>query len=142
MSTSTPPATRPIITATDAYDGLLKQIEQGKVVLFLGSGSSRLCRRPDGKTGLTGDELASEILNELAGGDPGFKASLMQAAEYYTWTHPDGRGGLDEFLRERLEGLQPTMGHYLAASFPWKAVVTTNYNQVVEDTWHEAHGSG
>jgi hypothetical protein len=118
---------------------VLDQITSGHAILFLGAGSSRLCRRPDGKAGLTGKDLAREILSEINDGrPPPFDVSLMKAAEFYTGVRASARRGLDRFLCERLQGLQPTIGHLIAASFPWRAVVTTNYNRVVEEAWERA----
>jgi hypothetical protein len=128
---------------TTDYNGILQQIDAGYAMLFLGAGSTRNCRRPDGKRGLTGDELAAEILAELNNGkDPGLKdVGLMQAAEFYTSVDPGARSKLDRLIQDRLAELRPTVGHYLAATFPWRAVVTTNYNRVAEDAWAEAHAS-
>jgi hypothetical protein len=128
---------------TTDYRQILEQLNDGHAVLFLGAGSTRSCRKPDGKRGVTGDELASDILRELNGGvDPGIKGvSLMQASEFYTSVKDSARAGLDKFVQERLNDLRPTVGHYLSTAFPWQAVVTTNYNRVVEDAWSEAHAS-
>ncbi|HEX8409547.1 MAG TPA: SIR2 family protein, partial [Thermoanaerobaculia bacterium] len=125
----------------DEYSGILQQINKGYAVLFLGAGSTRACRRPDGTRGATGDELAQELLTALNGGaDPGIRGvGLMQASEFYTSIDPAARAGLDRLIQDRLGDLRPTVGHYLAASFRWRAVVTTNYNRVAEDAWSEAH---
>lgn len=131
---------------SSGYHGILQQIDDGHAVLFLGAGSTRNCRRPDGKRGVTGEELAAEILAELNGGQyPGTdfnSVGLMQASEFYTSVNPGARSRLDRLVQERLADLCPTVGHYLAASFPWRASVTTNYNRVAEDAWAEAHASG
>jgi hypothetical protein len=126
------------------YLDILEQLGDSRAMLFLGAGSTRNCRRPDGKRGLTGDELAQEILTELNGGiDPKLQGvGLTQASEFYTSNKASTRGGLDRLIQERLGDLQPTVGHYLAASLPWRAIVTTNYNRVVEDAWGEAHAGG
>ena len=125
------------------YQEILGQVKKKNAVLFLGSGSTLFCKRPDGKRGLTGKGLAKEILREINDGEePDFEASLMEACEYYTSVKADGRKGLDEFIQNRLRDLKPTIGHYLAASFPWRAIITTNFNRVAEDAWHEAHGHG
>lgn len=123
---------------------ILTQLDEGYAMLFLGAGSTRNCRRPDGKRGLTGDELAKEILTTLNGGvDPGLpNIGLTQASEFFTSTKAAARSGLDRLIQDRLSDLKPTVGHYLAASFPWRAVVTTNYNRVIEDAWGEAHAAG
>jgi hypothetical protein len=125
------------------YHGILQQLDDSYAMLFLGAGSTRSCRRPDGKRGVTGDELAVEILADLNGGKaPSFRnPGLMQAAEFYTSVNPGARSKLDRIVQERLSDLRPSLGHYLAASFPWRAVVTTNYNRVAEDAWGEAHAA-
>lgn len=126
------------------YPDILNQVETNSAMLFLGAGSTRNCRRPDGKPGLTGSEFAEEILTLLNDGvDPQIKyVDLTQACELFASNKASARAGLDRFIQERLSDLQPTMGHYLAASFPWRAVVTTNYNRVAEDAWGAAHADG
>lgn len=124
------------MTDPDVLDEVLEQINGGAAVLFLGAGSTRNCRKPDGSRGLTGAELAREILSKLDGKKkPTFEVSLTEAAEFYTTSKASARGGLDRFIQDRLKNLQPTIGHYIATSFPWRAVITTNYNQVAEDCW-------
>jgi hypothetical protein len=126
------------------YPDILEQLTASRAMLFLGAGSTRNCRRPDGRRGLTGDELAEEILTKLNDGvDPQLKGvGLTQACEFFTSNKAAARGGLDRLIQERLSDLQPTVGHYLAASFPWRAIITTNYNRVAEDAWGEAHAGG
>ena len=66
----------------------------------------------------------------------------MEACEYYTSVKADGRKGLDQFVYNRLHDLQPTIGHYIACSFPWKAIITTNFNQVAENAWKTGNNEG
>ncbi len=130
------------------FEMILDRIEANRAILFLGAGSTVQCRRGDGQTGLTGWELSREILRELVGKGKTLPLQdreippLMESAEYFQCNHPGQRQALDDFLQSRLKGLQPTLAHYLAASFPWKAVVTTNYNTVAEDAWREASNHG
>lgn len=122
-----------------------EQLANKSAILFLGSGSTLFCRRPDGKRGLTAYGLAQEILKETNNGvdlDPPFDASLMEACEYYTSVKAGSRKGLDTFIQTRLRDLQPTMGHYIACSFPWRAVVTTNFNEVAENAWKTGTNEG
>lgn len=134
----------PVHAPSDTYTNILKQIDDNCAILFLGAGSTRNCRTKKGETGLTGKELADEILTHLNGGtNPSLSGvTLTEAAEYYVANHPKGRKALDEMIVNRLKGLKPTIGHRLAATFPWRAVITTNYNEVVEDTWGEATNRG
>lgn len=133
----------PNTTQPYVYKQLLQQIDKNAAILFLGSGSTRNCRQANGKRGVTGQELADEILLNLnAGTPPGFQVSLTEAAELASAWHPGRRLELDRFVEQRLTNLQPTIGHYIAATFPWRAVITTNYNRVVEDAWGSAHADG
>jgi SIR2-like domain len=129
------------------YDAILNRLDARQAILFLGAGSTIACTKTDGTPGLSGFGLAQSILQELTGGKgasipKSFEPTLMEAAEYFQANHPGRRSSLDEFLQRRLRGLRPTLGHYLATSFPWKAIITTNYNSVAEDTWAEANNHG
>lgn len=127
--------------STDAHDQILEQLANGAAILFLGAGSTRNCRNPDGSKGLTGDELATEILQKLnKGKKPKFSVSLTEAAEYFATWNAGARAALDKFIQERLKNLQPTIGHYIATTFPWRAIITTNYNKVMEDCYTTAVG--
>jgi len=118
---------------------ILDKINKGEMILFLGSGSTRACKKEDGTPGLTGWGLASEILKEVnRKKDPDVSVSLSKAAEFFVAARPTSRIGLDELIKQRLTGLQPTLGHYLMTLFPWKAIITTNYNTVVEDAYKSA----
>jgi hypothetical protein len=124
-------------------NAILNRVNAGAAVLFLGSGTTRNCRSTGSNKGATGDELAADILAELGRAlnlhqPVGFTASLTEAAELFSAVHPGGRAALDEFLEKRLEDLRPTLGHYIAASFPWRAIVTANYNRVMERAWASA----
>ncbi len=131
-------------TPDSVYTDLLGQIEKDCIILFLGAGSTAVCKSNEGKRGLTGPQLAAELLKTLNGGtDPGLdKPSLTEASEYFVANHPGRRQALDTYLTERLSPLQPTIGHRIAATFPWTAVITTNYNRVVENAWGEASSHG
>ncbi|MFX1255984.1 MAG: SIR2 family protein [Promethearchaeota archaeon] len=122
---------------------ILEIINQGKMILFLGSGSTRMCKKQDGTPGLTGSELSLEILKELnRGKNPQLKVSLAKAAEFYVTSKPSARIGLDELIQGRLAGLQPTLGHFFITLFPWKAIITTNYNMVIEEAYKIANQEG
>lgn len=131
------------LKVSDEYRQILKQIDTGHAMLFLGAGSTAACKKPSGAKGLTGQQLSDEIMKELNDGVPfSFPVSLTQACEFYAATIASGRAGLDRLVQDRLGDLQPTIGHYIAASFNWRAVVTTNYNRVAEDAWHTANATG
>jgi hypothetical protein len=117
---------------------LLPEINEGRCILFLGSGSTVACESPWGG-GTTGKELAEAIVKKLEGT---FSASLEEASEFLETKPPRHRSGLDEFIRERLRDLRPTTGHLLLTMFPWRAIVTTNFNQAIEKGYEVARERG
>lgn len=135
--------TRWTLSVLNHYEAILERVYAGNAILFLGAGSTLDCRKADNTPGLSGYELAGEILKEMTGNRPlnipeKSMPNLMEAAEYFQAVHSGKRTALDRFVQKRLQGLRPTLGHYLATTFPWKAIVTTNYNSVAEDAWAEA----
>ena len=132
----------------NAYESILNRLEHKSAVLFLGAGSTVACKKSSGAGGLSGWGLAKEILAELYGTYSALPLrddqipSLTEASEYFQANHPGARAALDVFIQHRLQGLMPTIGHRLAVAFPWRAVVTTNYNTVAEDTWKEGAVNG
>src|SRR5260370_11997438 len=95
------------------YHGIIHQIDDGYAMLFLGAGSTRNCRRPDGKRGVTGEELAEEILAELNGGTkPNFNnPGLMQTAEFYTNVSPHAPRTLNTIKQNQLSTLPPSLDY-------------------------------
>ncbi|MCB9913189.1 MAG: SIR2 family protein [Planctomycetes bacterium] len=127
------------MSVAHVHTEVLSQLANKKCVLFLGSGSTVLCRDGQGNKGLDGKGLAKEILTDLNNGVcPPFTTTLMEAAEFYAAVRAGARDKLDDLISSRLKDLKPTVGHYLAASFPWRSVVTTNYNTVAENAWGAA----
>jgi hypothetical protein len=136
----------------ERYKNILDKIKNRQAILFLGAGSTASCSclrngsdEKEKQKGVTGEQLADEILKKLNNNkkisELG-KIDLMRTSELYVANNTNARQGLDELIQERLSKLQPTIGHYIATSFPWKAVVTTNFNKVIEDAWTEAHMLG
>jgi len=128
---------RNVTSVDQVYTELLSQLLENKCMLFLGSGSTLFCRDSNGNRGLDGKGLADEILKSLNKSiAPPFKLSLMEAAEVFSAVRAGARRTLDDLIQKRLKDL------YLAATFPWRSVVTTNYNTVVEEAWSTASASG
>ncbi|UEX78761.1 P-loop NTPase [Spiribacter halobius] len=45
---------------------------------------------------------------------------------------------VQDFIADRLAGIQPATFHHLLPQFPWRALFTTNYDQLIEDTYRSA----
>jgi hypothetical protein len=120
---------------------LAAEIKDGHVAAFLGAGSALACESTHGG-GATGQDLARDIIKHL-GEDPAtFSGNLMEVSEFLEATSPQHRRSLDDFVYKRLKDLRPTIGHLLLPLFPWRALITTNYNQVIERGFAVANQHG
>lgn len=120
---------------------MLPEIMQGRCIIFLGAGSSVSCESPYGG-GLTGEGLKNAMV-EYIGEDPAnFPTSLREVSEFVETSRPRHRSDLDDFIYTRLRDLRPTIGHLLLTMFPWRAVVTTNFNQAIEQGYADALARG
>jgi hypothetical protein len=120
---------------------IVEEVHQGNCILFLGAGSSMACESSSGG-GLTGAGLAQSMVEELGEDPANFSATLQEASEYVEAYLPQHRRALDEFTYRRLHDLRPTLGHLLLTMFPWKAIITTNYNRAVETGFEVATTRG
>lgn len=120
---------------------LITEINQGRCVLFLGAGSTMACESPLGG-GVTGEGLAQSMVKSLGEDPTNFAATLMEASEFIEAHSPQHRNALDAFIYERLHDLRPTIGHLLMTLFPWRAIITTNYNRVIETGYDVASTRG
>lgn len=110
---------------------LAEEIKDGHVAAFLGAGSALACESGLGG-GATGQDLARDIIKHLGEDPANFNGSLMEVSEFLEATSPQHRRELDDFIHRRLKDLRPTIGHILLPLFPWRALITTNYNQAIE----------
>ncbi|MBI3682456.1 MAG: SUMF1/EgtB/PvdO family nonheme iron enzyme [Acidobacteria bacterium] len=120
---------------------LIDQIKAGNAVLFAGAGMSRLSRPP-----LPGwSDLLGGLIDWAAGRgiplDAGpirrliDKRKLLLAAE--TLTAAIGRSEICEYLRDTMRRSNPKPGpaHKLLREIPFAAMVTTNYDKLIEDSF-------
>lgn len=126
------------VETMDIPDYLIQQIRDGKVVLFLGAGASigsmpknngTLKRIPDARI------LTDLISDKFLGGEDKDR-SLSVVADY----------AIDEsdlitvqtYIRDVLLDFQPADFHKKIPEFKWAAVVTTNYDLILEDAYSAA----
>jgi NAD-dependent SIR2 family protein deacetylase len=108
---------------------LVKRINQGDCILFVGSGVSIEANLPS--TGKLIAELASEIDYPLKGGE-----SLAVISQYVE--DKLGRDRLLNFLEERLFGADIADSHRLIPKILWAAVYTTNYDTLIEEGYRQS----
>ncbi|MGE5673725.1 MAG: SIR2 family protein [Mycobacterium leprae] len=112
---------------------LLEDLRRCLVVPFIGAGFSRNARTPPGISvpdfNTIGMELAAQIPGYTYNGNP------VDATSEYEFVY--GRAQLvQELNRLLLIGVaQPGLAHLAFARLPWRLVITTNFDYLLEEAW-------
>ena len=138
MSSSTP-----IGTSQLPHNLIRSQLENGKVIPFLGAGASLVGRAPDDKWTSkaprfppSAAELAAH-LEALVGYSSEEPTELTRVAQYVTGIA--GRGGLRDSLRNIFsKDFEPAPLHNYLARFDNPLIVTTNYDSLLESAFQKA----
>lgn len=124
------------------YTYILERLQKGRVIPFLGAGAS-LVGRPSTApwhgpaSGFLpkASELA-DYLDERSSYPSGVTTELTRVAQYFDGVM--GRGGLDDELHEVFSrDYRPSRLHYWLAGFDQIVIVTTNYDRLLEQAFHE-----
>lgn len=114
---------------------LIDAIKEQRAILFLGAGASQNAKHPAGEQMPEGDDLRALICDKYLGGKlkqkPLPAVAAMAASE----------AGLSEFqsyIRELFLPFEPADFHLLIPKFRWRAIVTTNFDLVIEKTYEHA----
>ncbi|WP_177337726.1 SIR2 family NAD-dependent protein deacylase [Klebsiella quasipneumoniae] len=112
---------------------LIDQIMGGKAILFLGAGASLGTESEDGKfKGLSGNGLRDLICDTfLSGKSKGRNLSYVGAVT----KDLAGMTPVQELIKKHTNDLMPSEGHELITRFRWKAIATTNYDELVEKSY-------
>jgi hypothetical protein len=112
---------------------LLSKIKEGKAILFLGAGASYGCTSADGKkSALMGADLGKAISKSFLGGQRETEP-LAKIADYAI--ADSSLLDVQLFVRGIYESIEPRDFHSLIPKFKWKAIVTTNYDRVIEKAY-------
>ena len=108
-------------------DSLITRILQKKCILFLGAGATKE------SGGALGSELGKYIYNQI--GDIGidFKENLGKYTQLLV--NAGYRAEIERLVRTRFSSLQPSSSFCNIAHIPWKAIYTTNYDDLVEKAY-------
>ncbi|MEK6289527.1 MAG: SIR2 family protein [Acidobacteriota bacterium] len=111
---------------------IIKKIETGECTLFLGAGASVSAGAP------TGDALSALIIKKLRHrGD--WAMSVDQAFSFFLAHH--NLLTVEKFIQEKLTDLSPSKVHEMIPWFKWRALVTTNYDQLLEKAFANELGA-
>jgi len=114
-------------------DYLINQILTGNAILFLGAGASLEAKSTDLKyKGLTGNQLRDLICDEFLSGK-----SKNKNLSYVGAVVKDlaGMVPVHDLIKTHTKELMPTAGHELIPGIRWKAIATTNYDELVEKSY-------
>lgn len=111
-------------TAVELAD-LARTITPESTVLLLGAGASVPSGAP------TGAALARHLASKLSPAPDG--DDLAEIAGIFE--HRLGRAELAKAVRARLSGLQPTRGLLALPAFDWRAIYSTNFDRLVEESY-------
>jgi tetratricopeptide (TPR) repeat protein len=111
---------------------LIEQVKKGRVVLVFGSGFLYGADFPEGKSPLLGNDLRDAISEKYLGGE--YKNDSLKFVSDLAISDA-GLFEVQDYIAEQLEGVMPADFHKKLALFKWRALFTTNYDRLVEDTY-------
>ncbi len=114
---------------------LLEKISTGEAVLFLGAGASYGALSASGKKPLNGNQLRDAICDKFFGGDLKDKP-LAQVSEYAKYEA--SLFEVQNFIRSLFIDLQPSDFHKKIPDFRWHAIITTNYDLIIERSYEQS----
>jgi hypothetical protein len=124
-------------------DPLVDYLRQGRCVLFVGAGISMACGMPSwgtlmrelvAKTPNLADKTRKELDELLEAG------RFMDVAEYCRAEM--GKSSLGTFIAERFRNSSSTTSenHTIISRLPFVAIVTTNYDRLIEESYIKVNG--
>ncbi len=108
---------------------LINAISEQRAVLFLGAGASTSATSPTPDKIPQGDRLRDLISNKFLGGTLR-QESLSSIAALAS--NEAGFGEFQRYIRELFDPFEPAPFHLLIPKFRWRALVTTNFDLIIE----------
>ncbi len=107
-------------------------VESGNAVLLLGSGASLAGRDDAGKSPPTTPQLAKLLCDRFLSSDYE-RHPLTQVADYAI--SESSLFDVQDYIRDIFLPFKPSSSHLLIPSFRWRAIITTNYDRLVEEAY-------
>jgi DNA repair exonuclease SbcCD nuclease subunit len=111
---------------------LVDNIKKRNVVLFLGSGFNFAAKHPKNAKIPLANDLGKLLANKFLGGE--FIGSPLTFISDLSISEA-GLFAVQSFISEILAEFTPNDSQIKFASFPWKAIFTTNYDQILEKAY-------
>lgn len=117
---------------------LLDQIAEGNVVLFLGSGASVGALHPNNDNVPIGQKLSDLIAEKFLG--EGYKNQPLQYIAELAISETD-LFTVQKFIADIFRKYKPNSHHKIIPTLVWKAIITTNYDLIIEDSYQDTKKS-
>lgn len=108
-------------------NSLITKILQKKCILFLGAGATKE------SGGALGNELGKYIYNQIGDIGVDYKENLGRYTQLLV--NKGYRDEIERLVRKRFSSLKPSPSFCNLAHIPWKAIYTTNYDDLVEKAY-------
>ena len=120
--------------ADEQLKSVVRTALDGDAVLFVGSGFSRSATNVRGENIKTAPELTATLCDDLGLDE---RPELSTAAEMFA--DERSTGALVAFLREEFQVRDIAKEHRVFGGVPWRRVYTTNYDDVIEQSYRAAN---
>lgn len=117
----------------DISSEIINAIEQGQCTLFLGAGASQEAGAPSADK--LSKALASKFLREKQ-----WQMDLASTISLVIAVTGD-RLAIEDFVNRELKDLEPSPYHLKIPWYPWRAIVTTNYDTLIEKAYEKEKGA-
>lgn len=114
----------------DIPSHILEAIGKGECTLFLGAGASKAAGAPSGEelSALVTDQFLSPLSQDWG-------LTLASAVSLACARPGMNKGNIVKFVRESLSEFNPSPAHLKIPWFRWRAIVTTNYDRLIERSY-------
>jgi hypothetical protein len=128
----------------DISSHVLEAIAKGECTLFLGAGASTLGGAPSGES--LGELIINKFLIEKSNRPKSrtpislptdWGLSLASAVSLASAQPGMFRPKIENFVRNELSGCKPSPAHLKIPWFRWRAIVTTNYDRLIEQAYEK-----
>jgi tetratricopeptide (TPR) repeat protein len=117
---------------------LITAVQEQRAILFLGTGASFGAVHPKKEPMPLGDKLRDKICDQFLGGalkDRPLTAVAAMAASEVGLIH------LQKYIRDVFIDFNPGDFHLLIPTFRWRAIVTTNFDLIIERAYEQSRGT-
>jgi NAD-dependent SIR2 family protein deacetylase len=115
----------------DYLDEIAGKLQNGRVMLFLGAGSSAAAGAPLQKKLV---DLVKEKYPKL----DQTRNNLLDICQDFTETEGYNIKDLEEFITRQFRDLQPSEAHIALTAYNWPAIFTTNFDDLVETAYRNS----